>query len=100
MRVIGIAVFIVFAVRAEAPRDLNNRGIELYREGRYGEAEKSFRAALEGWDAGGAKHDRALTLTNLAVLYRSTGRFDDAEQLLRESLRDLEALDGPESVSV
>ena len=49
MRVIGIAVLAVFGALADTPRDLNNRGIELYRNGRYAEAEKSFRTALEGW---------------------------------------------------
>jgi tetratricopeptide (TPR) repeat protein len=71
----------------EATR-LNAQGAELYRAGRYGEAEPLYLDALAMRKRllGEAHPDVALSLNNLGALYVSQGRYGEAELLVQESL--------------
>lgn len=62
---------------------LNNRALQLANEGRNGEAEAQYRAALEA-----ATDDlmRAKIAGNLADLYRRQDRYRDSERLYRSAL--------------
>lgn len=62
----------------------NNEGVRLTNEGRYAEAEQSYRAALEI----GCDDDlvRAKIATNLGTLYQREDRYPEAERMLRSAL--------------
>jgi len=59
-------------------------GMGAYRQGRYAEAEKSWRAALEEAETSGRRDARRLarSLNNLGWLYGQQGRLDEAEEFL------------------
>src|SRR5262245_34712218 len=98
MKTICVAAYSVLLAAAEGPQELNNRALQLYRQARYQEAEAVYRAALNGWaQTPGSERDQAITLNNLAVLYRTLGRYPEAENALLDSLRTLESSEGPGS---
>jgi len=76
-----------------AAKDLSDRARQLYDQARYTEAEPLCRQAIEAWSSLGpeAAQDRAIDRRNLGALLRATGRYHEAEPLLTESLRELEA---------
>ncbi|MDB9503380.1 CHAT domain-containing protein [Spirulina major CS-329] len=71
---------------------LNQQGIQLYRAGRYAEAEPLYQRALAIREQElGANHpSTALSLNNLAGLYWEMGRYAEAEPLLQRSLSIIE----------
>ena len=77
---------------------LNQRALELYRVGRYAEAEPLFQRSLHVREVHlGSQHpDTAQSLNNLAALYRSMSRYAEAEPLFRQALDLNEAQLGPE----
>ncbi|HEV3201832.1 MAG TPA: tetratricopeptide repeat protein [Bryobacteraceae bacterium] len=77
----------------QAARDLSERARQLYDEARYSEAEPLYRQAIEAWSGLGpeAAQDRAIDRRNLGAVLRTTGRYHEAEPLLTDSLRELEA---------
>ncbi|MBD2429177.1 tetratricopeptide repeat protein [Phormidium sp. FACHB-1136] len=72
---------------AEATR-LNAQSAELYRDGRYGEAEPLLQEslAIRREQLGDSHPDVAQSLNNLAELYRSQGRYKEAETLFQQAL--------------
>jgi tetratricopeptide (TPR) repeat protein len=95
--VIAATVVSVMLAMAETPSELNNRGVDLYRQARYTDAEGAYRAALDGWkQTPGAARDEAVTLNNLAVLYRAKARYADALAAQQESIGRLRAIEGDE----
>jgi CHAT domain-containing protein/Flp pilus assembly protein TadD len=72
---------------AEATR-LTAQGVELYGAGRYWEAEPLFQEALtiRQGQLGDSHPSVAISLNNLAGLYRAQGRLGEAEPLFQESL--------------
>jgi len=79
-------------------RGLNRRSVALHEKGKYAEAERVIRAALErGQRALGAEHPETLTsLNNLAFLYDAQGRHAEAEPLHRRALAGRERTLGAE----
>jgi tetratricopeptide (TPR) repeat protein len=76
------------AQAAPAPRaDSNREGVELYRAGRYPEAEQLLEQALAAREAAlGAGHpDVAESLGNLAQLYHAQGRLPEALAAIRRA---------------
>lgn len=72
-----------------------------YQDGRTEEAESLFLLAAQvAEDFGDTDPRRALTLGNLADLYRSQARDEEAESAYLESLALLEGIDGPDSPRV
>jgi tetratricopeptide (TPR) repeat protein len=71
---------------------LTSQAEQLYLQTRYAEAEPIFRQAVDAWTALGpeAQRNRALTMSDLGSLLRALGRYPEAEQMLSDSLRDLE----------
>src|SRR5690242_16539275 len=69
---------------AKLARSWNNLGAIYYDTGRYAEAEKLFRRAVELWEKlfGPENSTRTQTYSNLAVLYIKMGRLSDAEPIL------------------
>ncbi|MFH7245099.1 MAG: tetratricopeptide repeat protein [Spirulina sp.] len=67
---------------------LNTQGIELYQEGRYGEAEPLYQESLviRREQLGNRHPDVATGLNNLASLYHAQGRYGEAESLAQEAL--------------
>jgi len=90
-----------FACAASEGLEWTAQGLQLYRAGRYAEAETMYRRALETFDhAGeGGSLDRALTLENIAVVLRAQARYAESEKLHREALPKLEELTGPASLA-
>src|SRR5215207_2957687 len=90
----GLALALVAAAPATAPAQSEalqkafRKGAELYRAGRYQEAEPLWREALErGEREFGAQEPRtAQLLNNLAELYRATGRYAEAQPLLQRTI--------------
>jgi tetratricopeptide (TPR) repeat protein len=71
------------AIRLET---LGNTGAALRSQGFYAEAERWLKLAIEG--AKRCELNATSQLNDLAVLYKYTGRFDEAEQLYRAALAD------------
>ena len=67
-----------FACAASEGLEWTAQGLQLYRAGRYAEAETMYRRALDTFDrtGEGASLDRALTLENIAVILRAQARYD------------------------
>ncbi len=76
----------------------NAAGVEAYQQGRYGEAEKRWLAALEEAENFGPDDERlATSLNNLASLYKTQGKYAEAEPLYQRSLAIWEKFSGPEN---
>ena len=72
-----------------------------YRQGNYAEAEKRWKSGLKAAEAFGTQDPRyAVSLNNLALLYKTRGRYGDAEPLYKQSLGIEEKALGPEHPSV
>jgi tetratricopeptide (TPR) repeat protein len=67
---------------------LNQAGLFLHYQGRYGEAEPLYQQALAIMrERLGEQHpDTATSLNNLAGLYQAQGRYDEAEPLYQQAL--------------
>ena len=72
----------------EAAKRLNQQAIQLYRQGRYGEAEPRLKQALEIHRRvlGDDHPATATSFNNLALLYRAQGRYGEAEPLFQKAL--------------
>jgi tetratricopeptide (TPR) repeat protein len=80
------------------PRKLIGLFASFYwRQGRYEEAERLRRRALEGWEAKlGLKHpDTLATVDGLALVYNRQGRYEEAERLYLRALEGWEERLGP-----
>jgi tetratricopeptide (TPR) repeat protein len=76
----------------------NQAGIKALRQRDYAQAEKQFQAALEEAERLGSDDPHyATSLNNLSSVYKTEGRFADAEPLYRRSLEIYEKAWGPES---
>src|SRR5262245_2253737 len=81
---------------------LNKQAVELYRQGKYAEAEQLYKSSLTIREATlGPDHPEVgTTLNNLAALYRAQGRYAEAEPLYQRSLTIREATLGPDHPEV
>ena len=75
---------------SEDPRhaaSLNLLAATYHEEGRYAEAELSYREALRIWEtASGSENESvAICLSNLARLYQDRGQFAEAEPMLKRA---------------
>ena len=77
---------------ADTATSLNNQGVQLYSQARYGEAEHVYRKVLDLPVESGteAARVRAVTAGNLGTLLRVTGRYAEACRMLLESLTEME----------
>jgi len=75
---------------------LNALAIELNQERRYREAEWVYRRSLEAWDRLGPKVmvSRSITEDNLGMLLQQEGRYSEAESVMLEAARGIEAMEG------
>src|SRR6516164_1614548 len=89
------------AFGASEGQEWTTKGLQLYREGHFAEAESMYRRALDAFDRAGegGSLDRALTLENVAVMLRAEGRYTESEKVHREALPRLEELTGPDSLA-
>ncbi len=89
------------ALAASEGLEWTGKGLQLYREGHYAEAESMYRSALDAFDRAGegGSLNRALTLENVAVMLRAQGRYSESEKVHREVLPRLEELTGPDSLA-
>ncbi|MGB5633548.1 MAG: tetratricopeptide repeat protein [Waterburya sp.] len=78
----------VFIVEVKKTFELNQQAIQLYKKGRYGEAEPLYTEALAMYKRlfPDDHPDVATSLNNLAELYRAQGRYGEAEPLYTEAL--------------
>ena len=77
----------------ETALDMANRGAQLFADANYGEAEVLYRRALEAWPQGeAAVRGKAIVLGNLGTLLRATGRYSEAEPMLQDAVKQLEAV--------
>jgi tetratricopeptide (TPR) repeat protein len=65
--------------------NLNDLGLNAYRQGNFGEAEEKYQAAIRLIERDGSS-EAAAVYVNLADVFMKTGRVDDAESLLNEAL--------------
>jgi tetratricopeptide (TPR) repeat protein len=84
--------------QSAALRETFGRGMELYRAGRYAEAEPLFRRslAIEAHLPGPPRPEAAQGLDNLAGMYEEQGRYAEAEPLYGRALAMLERALGPD----
>jgi tetratricopeptide (TPR) repeat protein len=74
---------------------------KAFQQGDYAEAESQFRAALEKAEGFGSQNPRlAISLNNLASLYRVQGRYAEAGPLYKRALAIHEKALGPEHPDV
>ena len=97
----GVLSLLLWPVSCAAPEmsweTSNAAGMEAYQQGRYGEAEKSWLAALEEAENFGPDDQRlATSLNNLAALYQVQGKYAEAEPLYKRALAIWEKALGPE----
>src|SRR5688572_3312566 len=86
--------------RSSGAEQINNQAAALHESGNYAEAESLYLAAIQAWEAEGVRSEKAaITISNLATLYRQRGRHRDAEPLFRRALAILDETAGPASVS-
>ncbi len=79
----------------------NQDGKKAYEAGRYTEAEKLLKLALAEAEKFGSSDPRmATSLNNLAALYDTQGKYDQAEPLYRRSLAIREKALGPDHPDV
>jgi len=80
---------------------LNALAIELNRQKRYREAEWSYRRSLEAWDLlwPDMAVSRFVTEENLGTLLQQQGRYAEAEVLLLDASRKIEAASGSSSLN-
>ncbi len=82
-------------------RGYNEDGLEALKAGRYPESEKLFKLALVEAEKLGPYDPRlAASLNNLAELYRTQGKYDQAEPLFKRALAIKEKALGPDHPSV
>ena len=82
-------------------REYSNAGLEAYSRGDYAEAEQLLSAALEEAEKFGPADRRlARVLINLAGLYRTLGRYAEAEPVYERALAVTEQSFGPEHPTV
>ena len=100
--VLGLALSVQTACIQQTPWEKSNAaGEEAYRQARYAEAEQHFTAALKEAENFGEQDPRfALSLNNLAELYRVQGKYVEAEPLFKRSLAIREKVLGPEHPDV
>src|SRR2546423_7970163 len=88
-----LIVIVAFAIaKTSAGQDLTAEnwrrlGREAFDQGRYSEAEREFRLALEEFVKRGNSFETAQTLEDLANLWVAEERYSDAEQLLDRALK-------------
>ena len=82
-------------------REYSNAGLEAYSRGDYAQAEKLLSAALEEAEKFGQADRRlARVLINLAGLYRTLGRYAEAEPVYERALAVTEQSFGPKHPTV
>jgi len=75
----------------------NQAGLAAYKQGKYAESTRHLKAALQAAESFGATDKRfAASLNNLAMLYRSQGRYAEAEPLYKRAFAIWEKTLGPE----
>src|SRR5689334_12129729 len=76
---------------------LNARGLALFEQHQYHEAELAYRASLAAWDRLGNRFaaGRSVTAANLGTLLWMEGRYSDAEPLFLQRMQQTEA--GPDA---
>ena len=94
--------FLAQGADAGTASDLSVRAAQAYSQARYAEAEPLYRQAVEAWGQLGpaAARNHAVDLRNLGALLRATGRNAEAVQVLTDSLQELEATCGADSMEV
>ena len=99
-----LALLVAFPVFAQEARwkELNSKVLQLYQQGKYGEAISVAQEALRVAEASfGPEHANVATaLNDLAALYREQGRYAAAEPLFKRSLAIREKALGPEHPDV
>jgi tetratricopeptide (TPR) repeat protein len=78
---------------------LNNLGIDAYEEGEWDEAISLYRRSREALARAGAWVEAADTDLNIAEILGDQGHLDEAEQLVRESLRTHRAAEYPMGIA-
>src|SRR5713226_8948083 len=93
-------VFVIFPMATAQSNSWNAymlRGDQSLQQGRYAEAESSYRAALFQLDRSDSRDPRRpLTLNNLALVYRIKGQYMQAEPLYKQALGASETVFGPD----
>ena len=78
---------------------LNNLGIDAYEEGQWDEAIGLYQRSREALGRAGAWVEAADTDNNIAEILSDQGRLDEAERLVRESLRTHRAAEYPMGIA-
>ena len=98
---VAILFLLLVSVQASAQdmfwRKYMEDGAKAHREGRYAEAEESWRAAVKEAERFGAEDQRVfLSFRHLLDLYHAQGRYAEAEPLAKRSLVIVEKITGPD----
>jgi len=75
---------------------LDGLGMTYYRQGKTDKAGRFFNQALRLISASGVKFKTSALLVNLGVVYIAKRKFQEAEDVLKQALKDVEAEVGPQ----
>ena len=91
-----------FAVAQDAALEKYMKaGVEARQEGRYADAEKQFKAALQEAEKFGKQDPRlGVILLALGTVYKNKGQYTEAQPLLKRALAILEKALGPQHPTV
>src|SRR5262245_44568976 len=92
--IVGFGNAKTWAVQISNAENLRRLGLEAFDQGRYSEAERNLRLALEEFALGANSFETAQTLSDLAAVLAAEERFLEAEALLNRALQLMEGL-GP-----
>ena len=81
-----LAVVCLQPLVADTPQQLNSRGVEFFRQGRYAESEQAYREAIAHYKSGPILdvNGYAAALNNLAGTLQTDGKVAEAKVLLTE----------------
>src|SRR5215471_17400328 len=94
---IGFMAALIAHASSDNGIELNSKGLDSYRAGRYEEAEAWYRKAVEAFTSD-QRLGRAMAKENLGVTLRSEGRLAEARELLESSVKEIQELAGADAL--
>ena len=94
---VGFIAALIAHAASDNGVDLNSKGLDSYRAGRYEEAETWYRKAIEAFTPD-QRLGRAMAKENLGVTLRAEGRLAEARDLLETSVKEIQELAGADAL--
>ncbi|MBS0015889.1 MAG: CHAT domain-containing protein [Arthrospira sp. SH-MAG29] len=93
--ILGICLSLLPAIAQESPGNLIQQGRELYELQRFREAATVLESAAAEFDDRHDQVNRAIALSNLALVYQELGQLPEAELVISQAIAKLESQNPP-----